>query len=332
MPSPAETPNESVLAISDDDGSICLRKDVLATSFMSQIAEPDMNSLSFDIECLACSKKLHCPMSAVGKKIKCPKCGTMMMAEPLQNNKGVVPVPQTQPKVELSNADNTELSESDIQQADEPVVLRKSNANNWVAIAVIAILLLVLAGTFLLTKGQNSSTASVMAKVEPTKTEPPVEPIKAIEPNNEQKKDDVQDKFPLLKARGIQAEETSPPVEKTVNQDAISAMALWSEYEENVLAAENKYGKKLVKVTGKVYGVTKNELGKFTISFVVGPSGGGDLAPSVFCEIRDASKSDFAEVKKGMEITIICKPLEMNDMETAYKGLGLFCVDATLVK
>lgn len=289
-----------------------------------------MSNLSFDIECLACNKKLHCPMSAVGKKVKCPKCGAMMLADPLQTEKGAVPIPQAAPQVEQRKSEDTILPEDESQDEGDPIVLYKTSSRPWVAVVAIAILLIILSGTFLLLN-RPSHLAVNETKAQPTRAEPVVEPNKEPEPLA---KNDVKDQFPLLKARGIQAEETTPPddKDKLVSQDAITALALWTEYEENIQAAENKYRNKLVKVTGTVHSVTKNERGVSSISLTLGTLEGGEKEPSIYCEMRESAQAAVAEVKKNMVVTIQCKPMEMKDQETARKGLALYCVDATLVK
>jgi len=40
--------------------------------------------MNFHIDCIRCGKGLKCPISAVGKKVSCPKCGEIMISAPLQ--------------------------------------------------------------------------------------------------------------------------------------------------------------------------------------------------------------------------------------------------------
>ena len=40
--------------------------------------------MNFHIDCIRCGKGLKCPISAVGKKVSCPKCGEIMISAPHQ--------------------------------------------------------------------------------------------------------------------------------------------------------------------------------------------------------------------------------------------------------
>lgn len=77
-----------------------------------------MKAISFDIECLKCGKNLHCPQSAAGKKVKCPKCQTVMVADPSRGNVAS-PVIKEQPKV-ATVTKKTDVVTNNLK-ADKPI-------------------------------------------------------------------------------------------------------------------------------------------------------------------------------------------------------------------
>lgn len=64
-----------------------------------------MPQQAFDIDCMYCRKKFHCPAEDVGQRIRCPACGSAMMADPARKSDEAIEIPE----VKTEEYDDTDL-------------------------------------------------------------------------------------------------------------------------------------------------------------------------------------------------------------------------------
>jgi len=85
---------------------------------------------------------------------------------------------------------------------------------------------------------------------------------------------------------------------------AITAQQLFSDYESNEVAADEKMRGKLIQVKGTVQSIDKD----FTDSIVVTLRTSNEFMPARM-EIGDAQKAQAVALKKGQKITIQCEAM-----------------------
>ena len=61
---------------------------------------------AFDLECMHCRKMLHCPAADVGRRIRCPACGSAMMADIGRKSEAELVLPEVK---EAEEHDDTDL-------------------------------------------------------------------------------------------------------------------------------------------------------------------------------------------------------------------------------
>ena len=81
----------------------------------------------------------------------------------------------------------------------------------------------------------------------------------------------------------------------------LNAKELTKAYEENELAADEKYKDKTLAVTGKVSNIAET-FGSITVSL-----DGHNLVVSVMCSFDEAEKENVIKLKKGQQVTLIGK-------------------------
>lgn len=96
---------------------------------------------------------------------------------------------------------------------------------------------------------------------------------------------------------------TSETTEATPDEKAveISATALTKAYEENELAADEKYKGKTLEVSGTVSNIAET-LGSYTVQLK-----GHNIVLTVMCSFEESEKSNIAKLKKGQKATLIGK-------------------------
>lgn len=91
-----------------------------------------------------------------------------------------------------------------------------------------------------------------------------------------------------------------PEQKKTIEEEkaiSVSAIQFYKAYEENEVAADNKYKGKKIEITGKVESINKD----IADDVYVVLSGGEFMGVS--CHLQEAGKA--AELKKGQKITLV---------------------------
>jgi len=68
-----------------------------------------MSHPEFDMDCLYCQERLHCPEGIAGKRIRCPKCGSAMMADPGRKSDASVNLPDYVPEQTTDEQDDTTI-------------------------------------------------------------------------------------------------------------------------------------------------------------------------------------------------------------------------------
>ncbi len=93
---------------------------------------------------------------------------------------------------------------------------------------------------------------------------------------------------------------------------AVSPRALWKAFEENEVAAENKYKGKLIAVKGKISAITTSPLGYPEISFHVDGYG----LYQVQCEFPKDARAKIAELRKGQAVLVsgVCRGMTMKNV------------------
>ena len=91
---------------------------------------------------------------------------------------------------------------------------------------------------------------------------------------------------------------TDSTSEKPVN---VSAKELTKTYDENELAADEKYKGKMIAVSGKISNIAET-LGNLTVSLE-----GHDIVKSVMCSFDESEKSNITKLKKGQQVTLVGK-------------------------
>ena len=64
---------------------------------------------AFTLDCMHCRKKLRCPARDVGKRIRCPFCGSAMMADIGRKSDDPSELPDNVPEVKAEEDDNSDL-------------------------------------------------------------------------------------------------------------------------------------------------------------------------------------------------------------------------------
>ena len=63
---------------------------------------------AFTLDCMHCGKKLRCPADKVGKRIRCPVCGSAMMADIARKSEAELELPEVK-SVITEEDDDTDL-------------------------------------------------------------------------------------------------------------------------------------------------------------------------------------------------------------------------------
>lgn len=83
----------------------------------------------------------------------------------------------------------------------------------------------------------------------------------------------------------------------------IKADALTKEYDENEIAADEKYKSKTLEISGKVSNIAET-LGKLTVQLEGHKQNGMNLV-SVMCNFDESEKATVSKLKKGQQTTLI---------------------------
>jgi DNA-directed RNA polymerase subunit RPC12/RpoP len=65
-------------------------------------------SEAFSLDCMHCRKRLRCPADKVGKRIRCPECGSAMMADIGRKAEAEIELPEVK-EVIAEEDDNIDL-------------------------------------------------------------------------------------------------------------------------------------------------------------------------------------------------------------------------------
>jgi hypothetical protein len=98
--------------------------------------------------------------------------------------------------------------------------------------------------------------------------------------------------------------DTPPTSNATVSTEkpiTISSKDLTKTFEENELAANEKYNDKILAVSGKVENIAET-MGNITVSLQ-----GHNAVLSVMCNFEESEKPSVTKVKKGQQVTLIGK-------------------------
>jgi hypothetical protein len=100
------------------------------------------------------------------------------------------------------------------------------------------------------------------------------------------------------------AAETAPRNEATPNAPpvAVKATDLTAAYDENELAADDKYKGKTLQVSGKVSNIAET-LGKYTVQLEGHKKNGIGLL-NVMCSFKESEKESIGKLKKGQTVTL----------------------------
>ncbi len=82
-------------------------------------------------------------------------------------------------------------------------------------------------------------------------------------------------------------------------QIELTAKALTKAYDENELAADEKYKNKLLKVAGKITDISET-LGNVTVQLE-----GHKFLQNVMCSFEESEKGNVAKLKKGQQTTLL---------------------------
>lgn len=91
---------------------------------------------------------------------------------------------------------------------------------------------------------------------------------------------------------------TSISTEKPI---AVSSKDLTKTFEENELAANEKYNNKVLAVSGKIENIAET-MGNITVSLQ-----GHNAILSVMCNFAESEKSSVTKLKKGQQVTLVGK-------------------------
>jgi DNA-directed RNA polymerase subunit RPC12/RpoP len=84
--------------------SMCYPKDESISGRMQT-----MPPQAFTLDCMHCGKKLNCPSADVGRRIRCPACGSAMMADPARKSHDDIELPDLKPEAITEERDDTDL-------------------------------------------------------------------------------------------------------------------------------------------------------------------------------------------------------------------------------
>jgi len=82
---------------------------------------------------------------------------------------------------------------------------------------------------------------------------------------------------------------------------AVSSKDLTKTFEENELAANEKYNNKILAVSGKIENIAET-MGNITVSLQ-----GHNAVLSVVCNFAESEKSSVTKLKKGQQVTLVGK-------------------------
>lgn len=107
--------------------------------------------------------------------------------------------------------------------------------------------------------------------------------------------------FGILMALGCggSTAESPTPVNPAEEPIAVDAKALTKQYDENELAADQKYKGKLLAVSGKISDIAET-LGSVTVSLE-----GHEILQTVMCSFEASEKPKVAALKKGSKVTLV---------------------------
>lgn len=101
--------------------------------------------------------------------------------------------------------------------------------------------------------------------------------------------------------KSSESESKNAPDSTSEKPVSVSAKELTKTYDENELAADEKYKGKMLAVSGKISNIAET-LGNLTISLE-----GHDVVKSVMCSFDESEKSNIAKLKKGQQVTLVGK-------------------------
>lgn len=103
-------------------------------------------------------------------------------------------------------------------------------------------------------------------------------------------------------ARPAAAAKPTPAAKPSVSAQAVSAMALWKDYQANEVAADEDYKGKLLDVTGEVTKIDKD----FMDDIIVNLRSGNQFM-STHAYVDDSEKRTAARLSKGETVTLRCQ-------------------------
>lgn len=151
----------------------------------------------------------------------------------------------------------------------------------------------------------NEQEAVNTAQTAPAKENSP--PPVAVEKKEEQPNPEPRDKPEPQPATAVKAEPTSPPPEKkeeTPPQPTalkVSAVRLFDDYDENEVAADDRYREKSLEVVGVVDSIDKTPFGGIVVKLKT-----GNPFMSVDANLDDGMKEKAGKLKKGQRLTVRC--------------------------
>jgi hypothetical protein len=133
----------------------------------------------------------------------------------------------------------------------------------------------------------------------------------------------------LLAVVGCSGKKADPESEDAV---AVSDITLWEAYNDNAIAADEKYNGKLLKLTGTVHEVTSDAIVFNIFSGDVGIGLGGEVhriptPAKVVCRIRPDSKAPFAKAKKDLNFIVLGRCVGQVRDGSSYEGKAIVLED-----
>jgi tRNA_anti-like len=97
----------------------------------------------------------------------------------------------------------------------------------------------------------------------------------------------------------ISQRQTNSTTKEPETQIELTSKALTKAYEENEIAADEKYKNKLIKVSGKITDIAET-LGNVTVQLE-----GHKFLQNVMCSFEESEKGNVAKLKKGQQTTFV---------------------------
>ena len=84
----------------------------------------------------------------------------------------------------------------------------------------------------------------------------------------------------------------------------VTAEQIFVDYDENEIAADDKYKEKIIQISGKVLSISGGIIGDYSDPYITLDS--NKMLGNVNCSFDSSHKSDLAKLKKGETTTVKC--------------------------